>query len=171
MTASVEARPLGGLGLLRADVGILALALAAIGGVAGLGRSRLRSLAAPLVLIVAIDALASLREARWISTEQLVPLHFLALASLAVGVAIGVQTIAGGMLALSLPMAKGATDLLGDDRSDTGRGGGRRRLLSSRSWPVARRRSVHRRGLRALPPGAAVWSARPHSRSGCGRRG
>jgi len=112
VTASVEARPLGGIGLLRADVGVLALALAAIGGIAGLGRSRLRSLAAPLVLIVAVDALASLREGRWISTEQLVPLHFLALAALSIGVAIGVQTIAGGMFALSLPLAKGATIFL-----------------------------------------------------------
>jgi hypothetical protein len=107
-----SARPLGGIGLLRREVGALALVLAAGGGVAGLGRSRLRGLALPLVLMVALDALASLREGRWISAEQLVVLHFFALASLSIGVAIGVQTIAGGMIELSLPMAKGAAVFL-----------------------------------------------------------
>jgi hypothetical protein len=104
--------PLGGVGLMRSEVGTLALALAAIGGAAGLGRVRLRSLVAPLTLVVGLDALASLREGRWISAEQLMPLHLFALALLSISVAIGVQTLAGAMEALSLPMAKGATVFL-----------------------------------------------------------
>ncbi len=106
------ARPFGGIGLFRAEVGPAALVLALVGGLAGLGRARLRSLAAPLALVVTLDALASLRESRWISAEHLVPLHFLALVSLCIGVAVGVQTIAGAMLAMSLPLAKGATVFL-----------------------------------------------------------
>src|SRR5262249_43350110 len=69
-------------------------------------------LAAPLVMVVVLDSLLSLREGRWLSSEQLAPLHLFTVSVLCIGVAVGVETIAGGMLALSLPMAKGATVFL-----------------------------------------------------------
>jgi hypothetical protein len=106
------ARSLGGIGALRADVGVVALCLALLGAVVGTVRTRLRQFAVPLVAIVVLDVLASLRENRTFLAEEITPLHVLALSALCIGVAIAIQTIATTLLDLGLPLAKGATIFL-----------------------------------------------------------
>jgi hypothetical protein len=100
------------IALFRAEVGPVAAIVAGLGAAVGIGRSQLRSLVAPLALVVGFDALASLREGRWVSAEQLSALHGFALFLACVGLALGVQAIAGALLSLSLPMAKGAVVFL-----------------------------------------------------------
>ena len=98
------------------------------------------------------------------------PLHFLALASLAVGVAIGVQTIAGGMLAFSLPMAKGATILVMTDLTLAAAAAEDASFRADRG-PTRGAEAFTDEAFERLPPGAAVlvrssalalrmWSAR-----------
>jgi hypothetical protein len=105
-------RSFGGAGALRDEVGKIALAVAVAGGAVGLVRERLRAAVVPLVVVVLLDVAASLREGSIISSEELAPLHLVALAFLCVGIALAVQTVSVTLLDMQLVMAKQTTLLL-----------------------------------------------------------
>lgn len=105
-------RSLGGFGALRDEVGRVALALAVAGGVIGLGRARLRTEFAPLVLVAVLDILASSKEGGLFSSEELAPLHLATLAFLCAAVALALHTIAVALLDMRLVMAREAALLL-----------------------------------------------------------
>jgi hypothetical protein len=105
-------RPLGGAGALLDGVGRVALALALAGSVIGLVRARLRTEIAPLVTVVLLDVLASSKEGALLSTEELAPLHLVALSFLCAAVAVALHTVAVTLLDLRLVMAREAALLL-----------------------------------------------------------
>jgi len=111
-SSEVPFSPWGGVGLLRAELGSVAVLCAAAGAAVGLWRERLRVFVIPLAVIVLVDTLLSVREGQLVSVEELVPLHFVVLAVLSVAVALAVQAVASWLLDLELPLAKGATVLL-----------------------------------------------------------
>jgi hypothetical protein len=103
---------LGGVTALGDDVGRMALLLALAGGLIGVARPRLRAVTAPLVAVVVLDVVASLREGSLFSSEQLAPLHLVALSFLSVGIALAVQLLAVTLLNLGLVFARETTLLL-----------------------------------------------------------
>jgi hypothetical protein len=103
---------LGGAGALRDEVGLVALVLAGAGAVVGLARARLRTAVLPLVVVTALDLLASFREWPLLPREELAALHLVALAFLCVGIAIAVQAVGVTLLDMRLVMARETTLLL-----------------------------------------------------------
>ena len=104
--------PLGGTGALRDQVGVLALGVACAGGIIGLARSRLRGHAVLLVTVILLDLAASSHGGSLVSSEELAPLHLVALSFLAIAIAIALHSVAVTLLDMRLPMAREATLLL-----------------------------------------------------------
>jgi hypothetical protein len=109
--ASAAIRPAGALARLSAE-GSIVLVLAALGFGIGLGQRRLRGAVAPLVVVAALYAASVFVEGRLLVAEEVRPLHLVATAAFAIGVAIAMQAIATALLGWRLPMAKGAAILL-----------------------------------------------------------
>jgi hypothetical protein len=106
------AHAFGAVRALREEVGDIALVFAIAGGAVALARSRLRARAAPLVVLPLLDLAAASREGSLFSSDDLAPVHFVAVAFLCVVVAIGVQSLAVKLLDMRLAMAKETALLL-----------------------------------------------------------
>lgn len=112
IAADVAAERPGALGAWFADVGLVSVVLA-LGGLGwGLARTRTRWLAAPLAALVAADLLFPATRTGLVAADPLAALRLLAVAALAIAAALGVHTLALGLLSSRLPMARGAAVLL-----------------------------------------------------------
>jgi hypothetical protein len=86
--------------------------LAALGLGLTVATARLRGAATLLAALILLYALSVLVEGRFLTAEDIAPLHLLAMAALAISAAMALATVAGTLLAWRLPMAKGAAILL-----------------------------------------------------------
>lgn len=94
------------------ELGLLSLALAALGAALGLARRRLRGPVMALVLLISFDALLPKETEGLLSGDPLAALHAMALLALAVLMALGVQAGATKLLAQKTQMGAVASVLL-----------------------------------------------------------
>ena len=163
------AKPLGGVLGRLGDEGVVLVVLAALGLGLAVATARLRGAALSLAVLILLYALSVLGEGRFLTAEDIAPLHLLAIVALAVGAAMALAAIAGTLLAWRLPMAKRGGDLAGDDRSDLRRRQRGRVVLCQRSQRMARCGRFHRRsaGTTTAARGALGAVAR-HGAAGLG---
>jgi hypothetical protein len=100
------------IGAWLSEMGIVALALSAVGSLAGLFRGRLRGEVAPLVVFVATDRLASFGQAKGWPLGELGALHLVSMAALAATASLAIHAAAILLHDLRLPMARGAAVFL-----------------------------------------------------------
>jgi hypothetical protein len=105
-------RPLGGLAARVNAEGTIVVVMAVVGWGLGLTRRPLRVAVVPLVVVALLDAVSVFAEGRLIRGADIAPLHLVTAAALAVGAAIAVLAVTIALLALRLPMVKGAAILL-----------------------------------------------------------
>ena len=112
--ASIDtlAQPTDGLTAWRVEVGTITLVAAVLGVVMGMVRSRTRWLAAPLIILVAADALFPATFGAVLTTDMLTPMRAFAIVAVAVAAGIGVQTLVTTLSDTGLPMAKAAAALV-----------------------------------------------------------
>ncbi len=94
------------------DVGVISMALAAVGGAWGILRGRTRWLMAPLGALVLADVLFPASRAGVLSPDPLSPLRLAAVVALAIAAALGVHTVVLGLRRAQIPMARPAAVLL-----------------------------------------------------------
>jgi hypothetical protein len=94
------------------EIGLLSLGIAAFGVVSSLARPAVRSLVAPLIVLVVLDTLLPARAAGVLSTDPLTSLRALAVAAIAMGSALGVFTTVDLLLQLRLPLARSGAVLI-----------------------------------------------------------
>ncbi|MCB9582143.1 MAG: hypothetical protein H6717_34225 [Polyangiaceae bacterium] len=94
------------------EIGMIAVALAAVGGVWGVVRGRTRWLAAPLVALVLADVCFPASRAGVLASDPLASVRLLAVAGLGIGAALGVHTLAVGLGRAKIPFAQPAAALL-----------------------------------------------------------
>jgi hypothetical protein len=109
---AAPAKPLGGVLGRLGDEGVVLVALAALGLGLAVATTRLRGAALSLAVLIVLYAFSVLVEGRFLTAEDIAPLHLLAIVALAVGAAMALAIIAGTLLAWRLPMARGAAILL-----------------------------------------------------------
>jgi hypothetical protein len=112
LEVSAPVRPLGGVLARVGDEGVVLVALAATGLGLGVVKARERAATVPLLVLIALYALSAAAEGRWLTPEDIAPLHLVAMTALAIGAALALSTLAATLLAWQLPMAKGAAILL-----------------------------------------------------------
>jgi hypothetical protein len=106
------ARPATGLAAWKAEVGVVSLVIAVLGGVMGLVRKRTRWLVAPWLLVVAADAVFPASHGGVLTVDQLTALRSFAIVAIAMLASVGVQTVVTTLTDTALPMAKAAAVLL-----------------------------------------------------------
>lgn len=110
-TLDVNATRKAALAAWLSEVGIVALALAAIGLVTGIWRERRQAWMSALVGLVLVDLLYPLGAVPGLAAEPLAPLRSLAVAALSIAAAIGVAEVVMFLRSLEVPMAKTASIL------------------------------------------------------------
>lgn len=88
------------------EVSLVSLGIAAAGAVIALLRARAREIFLPLLALLALDTLLPARAAGVLSSDPLASFRCLAVASIAIGSAVGVSSIVGFLLRARVPMAK-----------------------------------------------------------------
>jgi len=106
------AQPTTGLAAWKAEVGAVTLAVAVLGGVMAMIRARTRWLIAPLLVVVVADVVFPASHGGVLTTDLLTPLRSFAIAAVAVGACLGVQTVVTTLSDTGLPMAKAAAVLV-----------------------------------------------------------
>jgi hypothetical protein len=94
------------------EIGLVSLAIAALGAVLGLKATRTRAFVAPLVAVVALDTLLPARSADVLAADPLTALRALALASISVASALGVHEVVRRVLAAKFPLARATAVLV-----------------------------------------------------------
>lgn len=112
VTIDTLARPTTALGAWRDEVGSISVALAAIGVVVGLLRKRTRPLIAPCALLIIADIAFPATSGAVLATDPLMPVRMLAVGSVAIIAALGVQIAATTLIDMGLPMARAVAVLL-----------------------------------------------------------
>lgn len=90
----------------KAEVGIVALSVGAVGIAAGLWRARTRTMVLPMALVIAADVVLPVTSDSGLVADPLTALRTLALAALSISAALGFQTMATTLIDLGLPMAR-----------------------------------------------------------------
>jgi hypothetical protein len=108
----VPAERPGALALWFDEVGLVSLGLAAFGAGVGLVRRATRPLTAPFVAWVVMDLAFPASRTSLLAPDMLSPLRLLALGALASLAALGVQTLALGLIRARLPFARPVAVLL-----------------------------------------------------------
>lgn len=94
------------------EVSLVSLGIAAAGVVLASLRARTREVFLPFIVLLALDTLLPARTRGALSADPLAPFRCLAVASIAVGSAIGVSEIVGYLLRARVPMAKSGAVLV-----------------------------------------------------------
>lgn len=94
------------------EVSLVSLGIAAAGVVLALVRARTRALFLPFIVFLALDTLLPARTAGALSVDPLASFRALAVASIAVGSALGVSEIVGYLRRARVPMAKSGAVLV-----------------------------------------------------------
>ncbi|HEY4117374.1 MAG TPA: hypothetical protein VGM56_05940 [Byssovorax sp.] len=94
------------------EIGVVTLALAAAGAALAVVRPRTRAAAAPFLAVLALDTLVPARIAGVLSADTWTPVRALAIASIALGSALGVHAVVTALLRAKIPMAKSAAVLV-----------------------------------------------------------
>ncbi|WP_437832158.1 hypothetical protein [Sorangium sp. So ce1153] len=94
------------------EIGVVSLLIAAAGMALALLRPRARWLAAPFLALLALDTLLPARAAGVLSADPLTPLRSLAVASIAVGSALGAHAAVRALLETRVPFSRSGAALL-----------------------------------------------------------
>lgn len=96
----------------RGDLGTVVLCFGVFGLLTGVVRVRTRPFVVPLVTIIVADAVLPSTAQSVLTTDAMMPVHCLAIASLAVGACVGVQAIVASLTDTGVAMAKAAAVLV-----------------------------------------------------------
>jgi len=102
----------GALAAWLGEVGVVSVGFALVGAGWGLLRRRTRWLVAPLVALVAADAVFPASSAGVLATDALTPVRLCAVGALAVAAALGVQAVVLALSKLKVPFARPAAVLI-----------------------------------------------------------
>ncbi|AUX48168.1 hypothetical protein SOCE26_096980 [Sorangium cellulosum] len=94
------------------EIGLVSLLIAAAGMAIALLRPRARWLAAPFLVLLALDTLLPARAAGVLSADPLTPLRSLAVAAIAAGSALGAHAAVRALLGTRVPFARSGAALL-----------------------------------------------------------
>lgn len=94
------------------EVGVISLCIAAAGSILALLRPRTRELLAPFAVLLALDTLLPARASSALAADPLAAIRTLAVASIALGSALGVAEIVSLLLRARVPMATSGSVLL-----------------------------------------------------------
>ncbi|WP_437675114.1 hypothetical protein [Sorangium sp. So ce131] len=94
------------------EIGVVSLIIAAAGMAIALLRPRARWLAAPFLVLLALDTLLPARAAGVLSADPLTPLRSLAVAAIAAGSALGAHAAVRALLGTRVPFARSGAALL-----------------------------------------------------------
>lgn len=94
------------------EVGWVSLALAVLGLAAGLLRSRTRSYAVPLAVLILADVLFPATTGAVLTVDPWIALRMLAISGVSMLAALGVQSIASTLIDMNIPMSRAAAVLL-----------------------------------------------------------
>ncbi len=108
-----EAVKQGALAAWLSDVGIVSLAIAAFGAAVGILRQNTRWLVAPMLTLVAADALLPAVDGSILAPDPLMPLRLMAIGAVAVLTALGVHAAVLFLSSARIPLARPAATLLG----------------------------------------------------------
>ncbi|MCA9641627.1 MAG: hypothetical protein H6718_07420 [Polyangiaceae bacterium] len=108
-----EAVKQGALAAWLSDVGLVSLAIAAFGAAVGILRQSTRWLVAPMLTLVAADALLPAVDGSVLAPDPLMPLRLMAIGAVAVLTALGVHAAVLFLSTARIPLARPAATLMG----------------------------------------------------------